>query len=558
MSAYQSKMTALAKASPDGQAMVRAARAHAGGKALAEKRKQMSCSHEFTDGICTKCGAHALKNMSDIRYFVELDKDGLTDWVKVAPAPGTWEHKRYGHLSITPAVLKDYETNFKANVYQEHIPIDAEHQTKLSGALAYYRDLEARPDGLFAKLELTDRGQELLDGNAFKYFSPEMYDEWTDPASGITHKNVLTGGAFTTRPWFKDKSLPPVKMSELRFCDEDDDDDPEGQEDADDLSDIVLDMVFDGLTDDEITEGVKLAIDFARQQYGAYNRIDPANVIDPQPAVFKDVDPNVGGGVDRDKIPDEDFAGAHRSFPIVKPGDVSDAASSIGRATGQSPDAIKARIISIAKRKGAAFVKALPEAWTMSEEPMADEAKKTPDADGDSVKRFDELAAQLTAREAEAKTFAEQNKQLAERIEAMESADRRRKFTEMATGRGGENDGGSWFGEAGKHVDMLEKLTKAFGEDSEEVKTYAEQQTTVASALRASAAMKPVGASSRQATSLTDSITAKVKAYSETHNLDMNVATVKYFAENPADYAAYDREITANKPSNPGTPVGSD
>ena len=51
----------------------------------------------------------------------------------------------------------------------------------------------------------------------------------------------------------------------------------------------------------------------------------------------RDFDANVGGGVDRDKIPDEDFAGKHRSFPIVKAGDVSDALQSLGRAGAPAP-----------------------------------------------------------------------------------------------------------------------------------------------------------------------------------------------------------------------------
>ena len=79
-------------------------------------------------------------------------------------------------------------------------------------------------------------------------------------------------------------------------------------------------------------------------------------------AARRDMDPNVGGGVDRDKIPAEDFAGPNKSFPIVKPGDVSDAASSLGRAKGDR-DAIKAKIIAIAKRKGASYVAELPDAW---------------------------------------------------------------------------------------------------------------------------------------------------------------------------------------------------
>jgi hypothetical protein len=80
---------------------------------------------------------------------------------------------------------------------------------------------------------------------------------------------------------------------------------------------------------------------------------------------LKNVDPNVGGGVDRDKLPASDFAGKNRSFPIKTPQDVADAASSIGRAGKDnfSTDQLKKNIIRIAKRKGASFVAKLPKVW---------------------------------------------------------------------------------------------------------------------------------------------------------------------------------------------------
>jgi hypothetical protein len=79
----------------------------------------------------------------------------------------------------------------------------------------------------------------------------------------------------------------------------------------------------------------------------------------------RQMDPSVGGGVDRDKIPAANFAGRDRSFPIVKPGDVSDAASSIGRAgtDNYSSDKLKENIIRIARRLGPEFVQELPESW---------------------------------------------------------------------------------------------------------------------------------------------------------------------------------------------------
>jgi hypothetical protein len=88
------------------------------------------------------------------------------------------------------------------------------------------------------------------------------------------------------------------------------------------------------------------------------------------------MDPNVGGGTDRDKIPAEDFAGKDRSFPIVTPKDVHDASLSIGRAgdDNYSSDQLKSNIISIARRKGPSFVAELPESW------------KTADVTGDLTK----------------------------------------------------------------------------------------------------------------------------------------------------------------------------
>ncbi len=65
------------------------------------------------------------------------------------------------------------------------------------------------------------------------------------------------------------------------------------------------------------------------------------------------------------EIPAEDYAGKNKSFPIVIPKDVADAARSIGRAgeDNYSTDELKKRIIAIAKRKGSKFEDQLPKAW---------------------------------------------------------------------------------------------------------------------------------------------------------------------------------------------------
>jgi hypothetical protein len=66
---------------------------------------------------------------------------------------------------------------------------------------------------------------------------------------------------------------------------------------------------------------------------------------------------------ERDAAGSGDFAGKGKSFPILKAGDVSAAASSIGRAGSDnySTDVIKRNIIRIAKAKG--WTSELPKAW---------------------------------------------------------------------------------------------------------------------------------------------------------------------------------------------------
>jgi hypothetical protein len=79
----------------------------------------------------------------------------------------------------------------------------------------------------------------------------------------------------------------------------------------------------------------------------------------------RDMDPNVGGGVDRDKLQPGDFVFPdERAFPVVTPGDVSDAVSSWGRYKGtRTFDEFKKKLRKLCKRKGDAFVAGLPEEW---------------------------------------------------------------------------------------------------------------------------------------------------------------------------------------------------
>lgn len=104
--------------------------------------------------------------------------------------------------------------------------------------------------------------------------------------------------------------------------------------------------------------------DAVEKAAGTFSPADLARLLEHRRVAEKrDMDPDVGGGVDRDKIPASDFVDPKgRRFPIVTAGDVSDAVSSYGRAKPQIPmEKFKTRLTAIARRKG--FESSLPESW---------------------------------------------------------------------------------------------------------------------------------------------------------------------------------------------------
>lgn len=156
------------------------------------------------------------------------------------------------------------------------------------------------------------------------------------------------------------------------------------------------------------------------------------------------------------------------------------------------------------------------------------------------LKTFAEEQAKRAAVESQLKTFAEENKQMAERLASMEDAAQTKRFTEVATGRGGSNDGGKqWFGDAAKHVALLKKLAKTFGEDSEEVNEYIAHETAVATALASSAAMTELGSASLAAGGNTaeEKIHALAKEMSEREHITIEQAEVRIMHDQPKLYS---------------------
>ncbi|MDP9266476.1 MAG: phage protease [Chloroflexota bacterium] len=132
------------------------------------------------------------------------------DWLQIFPI-GSYRYSDYGEVKITPERAERFAGNFRDNVRGHVIPVNREHEQAL-GAIGWYNDVEARDDGVYARIDWTDEGKDALAAKRFKFFSPEFYDEWIDPKTGETHEDLLVGGALTNYPRFYD--MRPVAASE--------------------------------------------------------------------------------------------------------------------------------------------------------------------------------------------------------------------------------------------------------------------------------------------------------------------------------------------------------
>ncbi len=123
-----------------------------------------------------------------------------------------WNHSLYGKINVDQTVLKDVVKNFDDNARWIELAVDENHEPNHK-ALAWYKKLYLKwKDALFATLELTKKGAELLNEWAYKYFSPEIIFKKVDEETWKMQSNLLIGGAFTNRPFFK--AMQPLLASE--------------------------------------------------------------------------------------------------------------------------------------------------------------------------------------------------------------------------------------------------------------------------------------------------------------------------------------------------------
>ena len=141
---------------------------------------------------------------------VALQEAEVTDDFQMILPVGLFYSKWYGEVIITQNYCQAMVDNWKNKVLREQQPfVDTEHDR--GKANGWIMDMEARPDGLYAKIEWTDLGKEQLGGGLFKYFSADI-DAIVDIDTGEEVYPVLIAVALCNTPVMK--TMPQAHLQD--------------------------------------------------------------------------------------------------------------------------------------------------------------------------------------------------------------------------------------------------------------------------------------------------------------------------------------------------------
>jgi phage I-like protein len=137
-------------------------------------------------------------------------------WIHASPK-GEFKHPVYGEVAIDDERIARFVRNFENNVFGQDVPIYYEHfgmdQAKGMKAAGWINEMEQRDDGMWWKVKFSEQATAEIKAGEWRYFSPEWYNEWTDPETQVTHKDVAVGGALVNQPFYK--NMVPLNFSEL-------------------------------------------------------------------------------------------------------------------------------------------------------------------------------------------------------------------------------------------------------------------------------------------------------------------------------------------------------
>lgn len=145
-----------------------------------------------------------------VERVTKLENYAKEFWHNVLPV-GEFYDPRYGKVKITKELITKMAENFHKGYPHYKPPVNISHND-IHGKYGDVVDVEAREDGLWIKIALTEEGAKLLEARKFEYLSAEYTENYKDKETGKEVGAVLLGVALTNRPAHPE--MKPIRLTE--------------------------------------------------------------------------------------------------------------------------------------------------------------------------------------------------------------------------------------------------------------------------------------------------------------------------------------------------------
>lgn len=509
------------------------------------------------DGTAMKMANGVLKNASTTfagllggknalgRSVIEMEAAEPPETINLFPTPGVYKHPLWGDMEITEEGNQLFVDNFNAHVYQDEIPINAEHE-KLSGAVGYIKELVLNDDrSIEARVNWTERGETLIRDDAYKFISPEWFEEWTDPASHEDFVNIVTGAAITTHPFFK--NLRSLVASEGRLYDAGEDEDEER-----------VPVAVEGLSMPDGSLLIRDSDDLkgALHDHGQAKKKDKKKEEDAKKHIMK----RAKALNEEDLLPEDwDTDKEEHVAEIIKIEDLD-----IEEMDEKDRTSLFQRI--------AAFTKATISFGSEGDDGGGGDGDGDGDGDGEGdgdkgTKTDPKTAAEITSLQTKLTASEKAREASDKRLTGLESESLERRMRDIVLGRdepsvlkAKEAEASPlrpMVGDGAQKLTVMRALVAAKGEDSEELKAYVASEREHANQLHEAGTFSELGIDSSGepvSASTDDEFEKRIKVLTEGETkMPRDEAIAKIATEDPKLYNAYDKAHTGRKASFPGS-----